>query len=87
MDGFDLDDLSIVDSIALLVPFDGKLEFDTTTNIAMLERSQIVIPNNDPYDPKGKFARSGSPTNVTREEAVELVRHPPMPGDPLPIVI
>ena len=147
--GFGLDDLSIVDSIALLVPFDGRFEFDTTTNIArfgskvvdsskiddarliveptfrsrnislvfgvlgeirlllplrkgerdvvrddvrdgvvaMLERSQIVIPNNDPYDPKGKFARSGSPTNVTREEAIALVRHPPLPGERLPIVI
>ena len=55
--------------------------------IEMLERSQIVIPNNDPYDPKGKFARSGSPTNVTREEAIALVRHPPLPGERLPIVI
>jgi hypothetical protein len=57
------------------------------TIIDMLERSQIVIPNNDPYDPTGKFARSGSPTSVTREEAVELVRSPPKPGEPLPIVL
>ena len=147
--GLGPDDVSIVDGIALLFPFDGRFEFDTTTNvarfgrkiidsskiddarlivepafrgrslslvfgilgqtrlllplrkgvkdvvredvragvIAMLEASQIVIPNNDPYDPKGKFARSGSPTNVTRDEAIALVRHPPLPGERLPIVI
>jgi len=55
--------------------------------VAMLERSQVVIPNNDPYDPKGKFARSGSPTNVTRDEAIALVRNPPLPGEKLPIFI
>jgi hypothetical protein len=55
--------------------------------IAMLEKSQVAIPNNDPYDPTGKFARSGSPTNVTREEAIALVRNPPLPGAKLPIFI
>jgi len=55
--------------------------------IKMLEKSQVVIPNNDPYDPKGRFARSGSPTNVTRDEAIALVRNPPLPGEKLPIFI
>ena len=55
--------------------------------IEMLEASSIVIPSNDPYDPKGKFARSGSPSNVTREEAIALVRKPPLPGERLPIFI
>jgi len=55
--------------------------------IEMLEASSIVIPNNDPYDQKGKFARSGSPSNITREEAIALVRRPPLPGEQLPIFI
>ena len=55
--------------------------------IAMLERSSIVIPFDRKFDPKGKFARSGSPFNVTKEEAIALVRNPPMPGDPLPIIL
>ena len=53
--------------------------------IAMLEVSTIEIPFDKKYDPKGKFARSGSPTHLTRAEAIELVRNPPMPGEPLPI--
>lgn len=50
-----------------------------------LAGSSIGIPR-DPYDPKGRFARSGSPHNVTKQEAIALVRNPPMPGDPLPII-
>ncbi|MGV8884200.1 MAG: hypothetical protein ACOH1T_01250 [Microbacteriaceae bacterium] len=53
--------------------------------IAMLDVSSIGMPH-DPFDPKGRYARSGFPTNVTRDEAIELVRNPPMPGDPLPII-
>lgn len=55
------------------------------TLIGILEASSIVIPV-DPYDPKGKFARSGFPTHVTKDEAIQLVRNPPMPGEPLPII-
>ena len=50
----------------------------------VLSESSVAIPT-DRYDPKGKFARSGFPTHVTREEAIELVRSPPGPSDPLPI--
>ena len=52
----------------------------------VLAASSIEIPT-DRYDPKGKFARSGSPFNITRDEAIELVRHPPLKGEPLPITL
>jgi len=52
----------------------------------VLAASRIEIPT-DHWDPKGKFARSGSPFHVTRDEAIELVLHPPLEGDPLPITL
>ena len=53
--------------------------------VRLLEASSVVIPT-DAFDPEGKFARSGSPTNVTLDEAIALITNPPMPGDPLPII-
>ena len=53
--------------------------------VALFASSSIDIPI-DEFDPEGKFARSGSPTHVTRDEAIALVLDPPMPGDPLPII-
>ena len=47
-------------------------------------KTSIAIPT-DRWDPKGKFARSGSPLNVTRDEAVALVTNPPLHGEKLPI--
>lgn len=48
--------------------------------------SAIEIPR-DKWDPKGKFARSGSPSHVTKAEALSLISNPPGPGEPLPIFI
>ena len=53
--------------------------------LRLLEASSVVIPT-DEFDPESKFARSGSPTNVTRDEALALITNPPMPGDKLPII-
>jgi hypothetical protein len=50
----------------------------------MLQRSNITMPVS-PDDPKGRFARFNFPTNITKEEALELVAHPPTPADELPI--
>lgn len=49
----------------------------------MIEQSHIAMPRSD-YDPAGKFARYNFPDYVTREEAWELVRHPPEFEDALP---
>ena len=50
-----------------------------------LASSSIEIPR-DTYDPKGRFARSGSPFNVTREEAIALLLDPPPADGDLPII-
>lgn len=50
----------------------------------VIRRSKIDYPK-DPYDPKGKFARYNFPGALTRDEALDIVLHPPAPGDPLPI--
>jgi len=47
--------------------------------------TSISIPT-DKYDPKGTFARSGSPFNVTRSEAIALVLDPPPADGDLPII-
>lgn len=51
----------------------------------VFERSHIDIPR-DKFDPKGRFARSGSPYNITREEAVAIALDPPHADDELPII-
>jgi hypothetical protein len=50
----------------------------------MLQQSSIEMPAS-PDDPKGRFARFNFPTNITKEEALQLVAHPPTAADPLPI--
>lgn len=50
----------------------------------MIRASNIAMPAS-PDDPKGRFAKYNFPDNVTRDEALELVEHPPAFGDPLPI--
>jgi len=47
--------------------------------------TSIDIPK-DKYDPTGKFARSGAPYNITRDEAIALVLDPPPADGPLPII-
>ena len=59
-------------------------ETETERLVALLELTSIRMPA-DPYDPKGKFARYNFPTNVERDAAIELVRHPPAPASGLPI--
>jgi len=54
--------------------------------VRILSASSVGIPF-DRYDPKGKFARSGFPLNVTLDEAVDLVANPPLHGEPLPITL
>ena len=50
----------------------------------LLRQSNVQMPVS-PDDPKGRFARFNFPTNVTKEEALALVAHPPTPTDELPI--
>jgi hypothetical protein len=52
----------------------------------MLRQANIEMPVS-PDDPKGRFARFNFPTNITKDEALEVMAHPPQPTDPLPIVI
>jgi hypothetical protein len=50
----------------------------------MLRQSNIELPTS-PDDPSGRFARYNFPRNITKDEALELVAHPPLPADVLPI--
>jgi hypothetical protein len=50
----------------------------------MLRQSTIEMPAS-PDDPKGRFARFNFPTNITKDEALGLVAHPPATADRLPI--
>ena len=50
----------------------------------VLRRSTIAMPV-DPYDPKGRFAKTTFPTHLTKEEAIEVVLAPPLFGTDLPI--
>jgi hypothetical protein len=50
----------------------------------VLRRSSVAVPERrpDPYDPKGRFARLDHPTHLSRDEAVDWVRHTPPSGVP-----
>jgi hypothetical protein len=50
----------------------------------VLRRSNIELPQT-PDDPTGKFTWFNFPGSITREQAIEVVLHPPAYGDPLPI--
>ncbi|MCW4384773.1 hypothetical protein OH146_03185 [Salinibacterium sp. SYSU T00001] len=50
----------------------------------VLRRSSIAMPK-DPNDPTGRFAHYNFPGHITREEAIDVVLHPPGPNDPLPV--
>ncbi|MFD3444551.1 hypothetical protein ACFDTO_08130 [Microbacteriaceae bacterium 4G12] len=61
------------------------LDEDTVRLVAeVLRRSEVAMPV-DQYDPKGRFAKTNFPTHLTRDEAVEVVRTPPVLGTDLPI--
>ena len=81
--------LELSPKVAIAVPLRSgdKLELSPEKQAAVIEAiesSSIDIPR-DRFDPKGKFARSGSPSHITKDEALGLVRDVPMPGDPLPV--
>jgi hypothetical protein len=76
------------DRLVLVAPLrDGtRIPMPLATRDALarvIEASSIRMPV-DRYDPKGRFARSSFPENVTREEARALVLDPPGPHDALP---
>jgi hypothetical protein len=50
----------------------------------LVRQSNIAMPVS-PDDPRGRFARFNFPNNITKDEAVELVAHPPESVDKLPI--
>jgi hypothetical protein len=50
----------------------------------ILSQSEIRMPTSS-YDPTGSHARWNFPTNLTKEQAIEVVTNPPGQGDPLPI--
>jgi hypothetical protein len=49
----------------------------------LLHQSNIAMPVSQD-DPKGRFAHFNFPGYLTKEEALELVAHPPAPADALP---
>lgn len=53
--------------------------------LLVLDGSNIDMPTSQ-YDPTGKFARYNFPDNVTKDAAIDLVKNPPGPDDPLPVV-
>jgi hypothetical protein len=64
-----------------------KLRLDPRTRDTLLvavENSAVTIPT-DPYDPLGRFARTNAPQNLTKDEALAMLRHPPLPTEQLPI--
>lgn len=63
----------------------GTLDHTTAALVCdMIRASNIAMPTS-PDDPKGRFAKYNFPDNVKRDEALELVQHPPTFGEPLPI--
>jgi hypothetical protein len=50
----------------------------------VLRRSSIELPET-PDDPTGKFTWFNFPGSITREQAIDVVLHPPAVDDPLPI--
>jgi hypothetical protein len=49
----------------------------------LVRQSSIAMPVS-PDDPKGRFARYNFPGYLTKEDALEIVAHPPAAADPLP---
>ncbi|MBX0301782.1 hypothetical protein K2F54_17600 [Cryobacterium sp. 1639] len=49
----------------------------------LVRQSNIALPVS-PDDPKGRFTRYNFPGYLTKEDALEIVAHPPAPADPLP---
>ncbi|WP_165069355.1 hypothetical protein [Marisediminicola senii] len=67
-------------------PRTGRLDAYSSRILAeALGRTTIELPVG-PGDPNGRFARLNHPTNITRDEAVALVKYPPTRYKDLPIV-
>ena len=49
----------------------------------LIRQANIALPRSE-TDPKGKFTRYNFPDNITREDALDLIEHPPAFHDPLP---
>jgi hypothetical protein len=52
--------------------------------LQLVRQSNITMPVS-PDDPKGRCVRFNFPNNITKDEAEQLVEHPPTSADPLPI--
>jgi hypothetical protein len=48
-----------------------------------LRRTSVAMPTSA-ADPTGRFGRYNFPGHVGRDDAIELVERPPVPGAPLP---
>jgi hypothetical protein len=73
--------------LTVLLRVGDELGVDAETQrdlLAVFAASSIAMPT-DRYDPTGRYIRSTFPTNVTKDEAIELVRNPPLPHEPLPV--
>jgi len=81
--------LFITEAFEITVPLrrGARLMLDDVTReqlLLIVEGSSIDIPT-DEFDPDRTFARSGSPSNLTKGETLDLIRTPPGPGEPLPV--
>jgi hypothetical protein len=61
------------------------LEPEITALVLQLVRQSNITMPVSPDDPKGRFVRFNFPNNITKDEAEQLVEHPPTSADPLPI--
>jgi hypothetical protein len=52
--------------------------------LGLLPQTSVAMPESQD-DPTGKHARYNFPSHLTRDAAIEVVRNPPLPTDPLPI--
>lgn len=70
----------------LLRRANGQALDERTQNITaqIVRESTIAMPSSKD-DPTGRFARFNFPTNITKDEALDLVIDPPEFGQPIPI--
>ena len=63
----------------------GELDKASGQRVAeVLRRSNVAMPISKD-DPTGRFARFNFPTNVSKEDAIQTVLHPPKRGDAMPV--
>jgi hypothetical protein len=54
--------------------------------IEVFAASRVRLPSS-PYDPDNRFARYNFPGHLDRKTLIELLSHPPLPGEPLPVIL